>query len=255
VSAQEANKKRAQHLGLHGLADRWNDVATKDWVTELLGIEEEYRHRSGLARRLRGASLGDFKPLADFDWSWPEEIDRAAIEELMTLAFLDEKENVVLVGHNGTGKTLIAKNIGLEAVRRGRRVLFTDASEMLTQLSRAETTGGIGKALARLAKLDLLVIDEIGQVTFSARHADLLFAVINRRYLKKSTILTTNTPFAQWGDLFPSATCVHALVDRLMHRGEKVEIKGPSFRQRESEERQQRKLTRRTTRIRKPPEP
>jgi DNA replication protein DnaC len=255
MSAQEENKKRAQTLGLHGLADRWNDVATKAWVLELLGIEEEYRHRSGLARRLKCANLGDFKPLADFDWKWPAEIDRSAIEELMTLSFLDEKENVVFVGHNGTGKTLIAKNVALEAARRGRRVLFTDASEMLTLLSRAETQGVIGKALAKLSKLDLLVIDEIGQVTFSARHADLLFAVINRRYLKKSTILTTNTPFAQWGNLFPSATCVHALVDRLMHRGEKVEIKGQSFRQRESEERQQCKHTRRATRKGKPMEP
>jgi DNA replication protein DnaC len=252
MTTADVNRKRAVLLGLHGLAERWNEFASKDWVNELLFLEEGYRHRSGLSRRLKGAHLGDFKPLAEFDWSWPTEIDRQLVDELMTLSFLDEKENVVLVGAHGVGKTLIAKNIAFEAVRRGKRALFVDASEMLTALSKAESQGGVGKALTKLAKADLLIIDEIGQVTFGTRHADLLFAVINRRYLKRSTIITTNTPFSGWGELFPSATCVVALVDRLMHRAEVVTIAGTSFRLRESEERQTRKRNQRATRKVKP---
>jgi len=248
----EFNRKRAQQLGLHGLADRWNEYGGQDWVGELLGLEEEHRHRSGLARRLRAAKLEEFKPLAEFDWSWPESIDRSLIEELMTLAFIDEKENIAFVGPNGVGKTLIAKNIAYEAVRRGKRAVFIDASELLTQLSKAESQGTLSAALTKLAKPDLLVIDEIGQVTFGNRHADLLFAVINRRYLKRSTVISTNTAFGQWGDLFPSATCVVTLVDRLLHRAEVVTITGTSFRLRESEERQTRKRARREERKRKP---
>ena len=126
-----------------------------------------------------------------------------------------------------------------------------DASALLTELSRAETQGKLAFCLAKFGKPDLLLIDEIGQVTFGNRHADLFFAVINRRYLKRSTIITTNTPFGQWGDLFPNATCVVTLVDRLLHRSEVVTINGTSFRLRESEERQIQKRTRREERKKK----
>ena len=247
----EFNQKRAKLLGLNGLVNRWNEFASQDWVSELLGIEEEHRHRSGLERRLKSAKLAEFKPMANFDWKWPEDIDRALIEELMTLSFLDEKENIAFIGPNGVGKTMVAKNIAFEAVRRGKSALFMDAAALLTDLSDAETQNKFALFLSKFVKPDLLIIDEIGQVTFGNRHADLLFAVINRRYLKRSTIITTNTPFGQWGDLFPNATCVVTLVDRLLHRSEVVNISGTSFRLRESQERQTQKRTRRAERKKK----
>jgi DNA replication protein DnaC len=237
---------RIKKLKLYGLAERWSEYEGKEWIAELVKTEEDHRHRRGLAQRLKAARLGDFRPIAEFDWSWPKKINRAVVEELLTLGFMAEKENIALLGSNGVGKTLIAKNIAFEAIRVGKRAKFMDASEMLTQLSRAESTGNLSRALASLTLPDLLIIDEIGQVSFGDRHADLFFALINRRYLKKSTIITTNIEFGQWGSLFPNATCVVTLVDRLLHRAEIVDIEGNSFRLRESQERQQQKQVRRS---------
>ncbi|MCV2371354.1 IS21-like element helper ATPase IstB [Roseateles oligotrophus] len=232
---------QAAGLHLHGLLSRWSEVMAEPerarWVAELLGWEAQERSRRSLERRLRAAHIGRFKPLADFDWQWPTQCDRAAIEELMTLDFMADASNVVLAGPNGVGKSMCACNIGYQAVLAGHKALFITAGALLGELAALDSDTALRRRLKHYAAPDLLVIDEVGYLSYSNRHADLLFELISRRYLHKSTVVTTNRAFAEWGEVFPNAACVVSLVDRLMHRAEVVRIEGPSYRKKEADER------------------
>jgi DNA replication protein DnaC len=238
-----ASELRAQAAGLrlHGLLAHWSEVMaeadTARRLAQWLGWELAERGRRSLERRVRAAHLGQFKPLADFDWSWPEQIDRAAIEELMTLQFLADATNVVLVGSNGLGKTMFACNLGYQAVLAGHTVLFITAGQLLGDLSALDSDSALRRRLRHYAAPDLLLIDEVGYLSYSNRHADLLFELVSRRYQHKSTVVTTNRAFADWGEVFPNAACVVSLVDRLMHRAEVVRIEGQSYRAKEAQER------------------
>ena len=244
---------RANELKLHGLIAHWDEVAESAWVETLIQWEEYERTRRGLERRLKSARLGRFKPLADFDWVWPAQCDREAVEELMQLDFLNEAVNVILVGPNGVGKSTIARNIAHQAILKGHNVLFTSAGHMLNDLAAQEGDSVLKRRLAHYSRPQVLVIDEVGYLSYSNRHADLLFEIISRRYEEKSTVVTTNRPFSEWGEVFPSASCVVSLVDRLVHRSEILSIDGESYRLKEAKERQQRqaasrKMSKTTTR-------
>lgn len=236
---------RAKALKLHGMVAHWDEIAGSDWVVPLVHWEEEERARRGLERRLKSAHLGRFKPLVDFDWSWPGQCDREAINELMQLGFLGDATNIVLVGPNGVGKSTIARNIAHQAVLQGHNVLFTTASQMLNELAAQDGDSALKRRLAYFARPQLLVIDEVGYLSYSNRHADLLFDIVSRRYEEKSTLVTTNRPFAEWNEVFPNASCVVSLVDRLVHHSEIIAIEGESYRLKEAKEQQQRKATRR----------
>jgi DNA replication protein DnaC len=159
------------------------------------------------------------------------------VEELMTLQFLKEASNVVLVGPNGVGKTMCACNLGYQAVLAGHTALFTTAGNLLGELAALDSDSALRRKLRQYAAPDLLVIDEVGYLSYSNRHADLLFELVSRRYQHKSTVVTTNRAFAEWGQVFPNAACVVSLVDRLMHRAEVVRIDGASYRAKEADER------------------
>ena len=235
----------AHHLKLHGLLAHWQQVQDQPWLPELLAWEEQERARRGLERRLRSARLGAFKPLADFDWTWPKKIDRAQIEDLFRLDWLASATNVVLVGPNGVGKTLIARNLAHQAVLAGASVLALTASELLNTLAEQASSTSLQRKLAHFCRPALLVIDELGYLSYDSRHADLLFEVVSRRYLQRSLLVTTNKPFAEWGEVFPNATSVVTLVDRLVHRCELVTIEGDSYRLKESKEEARRRAQQR----------
>ena len=234
-------REQAGELRLHGLIGRWAEVMGQPeqarWVSQLLGWEAAERHRRSLERRLRAAHIGRFKPLADFDWQWPTQCDRAAVERLMTLDFLADASNVVLVGPNGVGKTMCACNLGYQAVLAGHTALFITAGQLLGELAALDSDSALRRRLRLYAAPDVLLIDEVGYLSYSNRHADLLFELVSRRYEHKSTVVTTNRAFAEWGEVFPNAACVVSLVDRLMHRAEVVRIQGKSYRQKEADER------------------
>ena len=232
-------KQRASALQLHGLLAHWDDVPEEQlpWLHTLTEWETVERKRRGLERRLSTAHIGRFKPLADFDWDWPLKCDKAAISELMTLHFIRDTANLILVGPNGVGKSMIAQNIAHHAVMQGYSALFINAAQMLGDLAAHDGDNALRRRLKHYAQPDLLVIDEVGYLSYGNRHADLLFNIINRRYELKSTLVTTNRPFAEWSEVFPNAACVVSIVDRLVHHSEIVVIEGESYRMREAKER------------------
>ena len=244
-------RQRAKALRLYGLLAHWTEIADAPWLPTLLQWEEDEHIRRSLERRMKSARLGRFKAIDEFDWNWPTRCDRGAIEAILTLEFITEAANVVLIGPNGVGKTMLANNIAHQALIAGHTVLCTVAGQLLGDLTATESDAGLRRRLRKYSAPDVLVIDEIGYLSYSNRHADLLFELLNRRYEKKSTIVTTNKPFAQWQEVFPNAGCVVSLVDRLVHRSEVIAIEGKSYRLKEAEERSDRNQRRR--RSPKPP--
>lgn len=237
-------RTRLRQLGLFGLLARAEEIAGKPWLDEVLNIEEAEQQRRSLARRLRHARIGAFKPLSDFDWSWPRKVDRYGLEELLGLEFLSEGVNIILVGPNGVGKTMIVKNLAHHTLAQGNTVRVTSASDMLADLAAQESSAALGRRLRRYTTPKLLCIDEVGYLSYSNRYADLLFEVVTRRYdQQKSVVVSTNKAFNEWSEVFPHAACTVTLVDRLVHRSEIYEIDGDSYRLKEAHERAARRNT------------
>jgi len=235
--------QRAAALKLYGLVAHWDEIPETElpWIQRLTAWEEVERKRRGLERRLSAAHIGRFKPLADFDWGWPEQCDRAAVTGFMSLGFIKEAANLILVGPNGVGKSMIAQNIAHHAVMQGHSTLFINAAQMLGDLAAQDGDNALRRRLKYYAHPDVLIIDEVGYLSYGNRHADLLFNIISRRYERKPTIVTTNRPFAEWSEVFPNAACVVSIVDRLVHHSEILVIEGESYRMREAKERAARK--------------
>ena len=240
MSDPDALRDRAEALHLPGLLAHWSEAAGADWVASLIDWEEQERRRRSLERRLKDAHIGRFKPLCDFDWAWPKRCDRATIEALMALDFLNDAANVVLVGPNGVGKSMVAQNLAYQALIGGHTVLFASAGQLLGDLCALDSDSALRRRLRHYARPALLVIDEVGYLSYSNRHADLLFELVSRRYQARSTVITTNRPFAEWHEVFPNAACVVSLIDRLVHNAEIVAIDGESYRLKEARERTRR---------------
>jgi DNA replication protein DnaC len=235
--------QQLRHIGLRALPANLDDFlarATKaHWsphmlLEQLVQAEAEDRSRRSLERRLRVSGIKRFKSMADYEWEWPKKIDRDIIERALTLDFLPEARNLVLVGPNGLGKTMIAQNICHAAVLAGCSVLFRPAPALLEELHR-QSPEGRRRKLRTYANVGLLCIDEVGYLSFDDKAADLLYEVVNRRYERKSVILTTNRPFKEWNEVFPNATCIATLLDRLLHHADVTLLDGDSYRVRESE--------------------
>jgi len=227
---------RAKALQLHGIVEHWEEVCETLWIKELIEWEGKERSQRSLDRRLTHAHLGHFKPLCDFDWDWPKKCDRVAVEEFMQLSFLEDATNIILCGPNGVGKSTIACNIAYQAVLRGYTALFTTAGHMLNDLASQDGDNALRKKMKYYSQPEILVVDEVGYLSYSNRHADLLFEVISRRYQHKSTLVTTNKPFSEWKEIFPNASCVVSLVDRLVHHSEIISIDAESYRLKEAKE-------------------
>jgi DNA replication protein DnaC len=247
-------KDRLRALGLTVTADELDDLialATKKrWgpqqlFAHVVTVEEKERARRGLERRRARSRLERFKPMADFDWNWPEEIDRPLVESTLTLDFIQSARNVVLVAPQGLGKTMIAQNLAHQAILDGHGVLFITAAQLLLDLAAQESARALERRLKHYARVGLLILDEIGFLAFDNRNADLLFQVVSRRYEKKSLVLTTNLAFRDWPTIFPNATCATALIDRVVHHADVIAIKGESYRRREAEAEAKAKRTRR----------
>ncbi len=239
---------RATAQKLHGVIGHQDGINEEGafWLEQFITWEERHRSQRSLDGRLRKARIGRFKPMSEFDWKWPKQCDRAVIEQWMLLDFMDGANNLILCGPNGVGKTMIVSNIASQVVLRGGTALFTTAAGMLNELAELDSDSALRRRIKYYTQPALLVIDEVGYLSYSNRHADLLFEVVSQRYEKKSTCITTNKPIPDWREIFPNATCVVSIVDRLLHYSEILTIEGDSFRLKEATEKNKARNANRT---------
>ena len=186
---------------------------------------------------MQDARIGRFKPICDFDWTWPKRCDRVAVEALMTLDFLEDAGNVVLVGPNGGWQIDPGAEHRPSGVDRRAYRPVHQCRPMLGDLCALDSDSALRRRLRHYVRPQLLIIDEVGYLSYSNRHADLMFELVSRRYQSRSTMITTNRPFAEWREVFPNAACVVSLIDRLIHNAEIVAIDGESYRLKEARER------------------
>jgi DNA replication protein DnaC len=201
-------------------------------LEQLADLERRVRETRNLAARMKRATLGTVKPLDIFDWNHPRKIDKPAYEDHLRLGFVRAKRNILFRGPSGAGKTMLAQNIGLRALEDGFTVCFTTVGAALADLLKQESLPAVERRMRRYTSVDLLICDELGYLPFDTRSADLFFNIISRRHEHASTIITTNLSFKDWGNVFPGAACVVALVDRFTQHCDVFDIDADSGRQR-----------------------
>jgi DNA replication protein DnaC len=205
-------------------------------LATLIDLEQAARQQRALQRRLREAGLPKLKTLADYDFTFPKRIPKAAILRLFDCDFIPRHGCAVLIGPTGTGKSHILTALGYTAAERGYSVRHTRVVDMINHLTTAQINGLLGKALKTYVRPSLLLLDELGYLPIDKRGADLLFQVVAARYESGSIVLTTNRPFREWGALFDvDNTLATALIDRLMHHGEALVIQGDSYRMKDKD--------------------
>lgn len=228
-----ATAQKLEDLLAQATTKRLSPHALLSFMTQL---ELADRSQRSLERRLKTSRVGAFKPMADFDWAWPKKLDRQRLEAALSLDFVREGRNLVLMGPNGIGKTMIARNLTHQAVLAGHSALFRTAAELLDDLA-CDSPDLRRKKIARYARPDLLTIDELGYLSYDDQAADLLYRVINPRYEKRrSIIVSTNLAFKDWNQVFPNATCIVTLIDRITHHYDLIKLEGDSYRRRESDQ-------------------
>ena len=202
-----------------------------DLLLDLMMAEAASRQENQTRRRLKTAGFPLQKTLDDFDMSQLNpSVSPVFLQELASCKYIDERQNIVMIGNPGRGKTHIAIALGIKACLQGYSVLFKNASTLSTELTEARDNYQLGKLERQLDRTDLLILDELSYLSFNKYESDLLFKVLSDRSERSSTIVTTNLPFSKWTELFENTTMVAALVDRLTYRSHVLDMNGPSYR-------------------------
>jgi DNA replication protein DnaC len=204
-----------------------------DFIGLLLEDEMNNRRDNSYKKRYSKAKLPNHKKLEDFDFSFQPSIDKRIINDAATCQFVREKKNIIFIGNPGAGKTHLSIAIGIKALQKGHRVLFTTTANMLHDLHVSKADNSYHKKIDFYLSPDLLIIDELGFKRIPNHSADDFFEIISRRYEHSSIIITTNKSFEQWGDIFADNILASAILDRIIHYSEVIKINGPSFRQKD----------------------
>jgi DNA replication protein DnaC len=216
-----------ERLAERARAESWTH---EEFLAACLQREVAAREAHGGEGRIKAARFPGRKSLEDFDYDHQRSLKREVIAHLATLDFVTARENVIFLGPPGTGKTHLSTGLGIRACQAGHRVAFATAAEWVARLAEAHAAGRLQEELVKLARIPVLVVDEVGYIPFKAEAANLFFQLVSSRYERASLIVTSNMPFGRWGEVFGDDVVAAAMIDRLVHHAEVISLKGDSYR-------------------------
>lgn len=201
-----------------------------DSLNYLINEEINFKNKRAAEGIIKASGIQFRKTLEDYDFTFQPSVNEMQIKELNNLSFIEQHENIVFIGNPGVGKTHLAVSIGMEAAKHRNSVYFITCHNLMQKLNKAQKENRLAKQLQHLAQYKVLIIDEIGYLPVDHQGSNLLFQLIAKRYMTKSTIVTTNMPFSRWGEVFSDNTLASAVLDRLLHYSHIIRITGNSYR-------------------------
>lgn len=241
MGKSEQIKQIAEQLKLPILSDYESHIKTtepfEDKLLTLLDLQLDQKEQQRMERRIKKAKFPVIKTLDTFDFEKAKlpDLKEEVVRELAKCEYIEQKHNVIAVGNPGTGKSHISIALGIEAIKNNMNVLFKKAADLVNEMSRAQHDKQLDKYMKKIHRFPLIIIDEMGYLSFNTRDSSLLFQIIAQRYETKSTIITTNLHFSKWGDFLQDKKLITAIVDRLSHKTTFLNMFGDSWRAIEAE--------------------
>ena len=228
-------KAIAEHLEQTTVLAEHRNWTPLQMIDHLFELELQLRQKNRIERCFKQSKLYEKTTIDQFDFTFhgSRKNQKSRIVNLMDLEFIKHRKDIILIGNPGVGKSFLAKCMAYAATQAGVKVLFTTAMDMINHLIAAEADHSLLKKLQYYQSQELLVIDEIGYLSLGTQGSNLFFQVISARHERKSTVITTNRPFAQWGEIFDNTTVATAIADRLVYNSEILILEGPSYRKRD----------------------